>query len=64
MGGSLGLCMVRARFAGGGAKMLLYKLFVAEAETMGGGAMLPLLDAFLVEEDGAVAPAPCVAGLL
>lgn len=64
IGGSSGLWIVRARFAGGGAKIDENKLCVADAVTGGGGAIDPLRAPDLDEPVGVIALFPCVAGLL
>lgn len=59
-GGSCGLCIVRARFDGGGCSSEAYRLCVAEAVS-GGGAIAPFRDDL---DDVPTALFPCVAGLL
>ena len=73
-GGSSGLWMVLARFAGGGARMEAYRLWTAFAEGLSrgrvleegmavGGAMVPLRWAPELPAMGVIALFPCVAGL-
>ncbi|OBZ66273.1 hypothetical protein A0H81_13741 [Grifola frondosa] len=62
MGGSWGLWMVRARFAGGGANNDENRLCVAEAVTGGGGAIEPLRASIREELLGVMALPPDVAG--